>query len=74
MPVIGNPDNETLLASAGTGIRYDISQWDLFDRWRPQSDFLQNLELSLRVPFYMNDLQGHDDLKPRFIFGITESF
>lgn len=75
MPIVGSADNDNLLASAGTGVRYDISQWDLFDRWRPQSKFLQQLELSFRVPFYMHDLQGNnDDLKPRFIFGISENF
>jgi hypothetical protein len=73
-PGLGNADSDPLLASIGAGIQYDISQWRKLRKWTAQSDFLNDLNLSLRMPFFMNDLQGHDDWQPRFVIGITESF
>ncbi len=75
MPVIADDQNKSLLASVGTGMTYDISELDALRRWTAQSKFLQKMQLSLRVPFYMHDLNnGHDEFKARFLFGISESF
>jgi len=74
MPVFGDPDNVPLLFSVGAGASYDVSQINSIRRWTAQSRFLQKLNLSLRVPFYMNNLNQHSNFKPRFVFGLSERF
>ncbi len=75
MPLVADDDNKSLLASVGTGMSYDISELNALRKWTAQSEFLQNLELSFRVPFYLHDLSNqHDDFKARFLFGISENF
>lgn len=73
-PVFDDAYPNNIMASLGTGITYDISSWNALNRWRPQSKFLQNLELSVRLPFYLHDLQGEDDFGVRFLFGVSERF
>ncbi len=63
-----------ILASLGIGMVYGTEQIPQVARWRSESRVLQNLEFSLRVPFYMSNLIGNDDLGFRLMFGITEYF
>jgi len=74
MPILGSNKDKSILASIGTGATYDLSALQTFSRWTAQSRFLQKLQLSLRMPFYMHSLNGHDDFKPRLVFGISETF
>jgi hypothetical protein len=73
-PHLGNEDSGPLLASIGAGVQYDVSQLRKLRKWTAQSEFLKNLNVSVRMPFFMNDLRGHDDWAPRFVIGISESF
>lgn len=63
-----------LLASVGTGLVFDVGALPVFDRWRPQSRFLQELQLSVRMPFYLHGLQGQDEFGARFVIGVSERF
>jgi hypothetical protein len=63
-----------ILASMGAGITFDAGSLPIFNRWKPQSRFLQDLQLSVRMPFFLNGLQSHDDWGARFIIGVSESF
>ncbi|MEX0773061.1 MAG: M1 family metallopeptidase [Balneolales bacterium] len=73
-PVFDEARQNNIMASMGTGFTYDISSWGAFNRWRSQSKFLQNVEISVRMPFYLHDLQGEDDFGARFVIGISERF
>ena len=63
-----------LLASIGTGVTFDLSSIPALRRWKPQSKLLQDLQLSVRMPFFMNGLQNHNDWGARFVIGVSESF
>jgi hypothetical protein len=58
----------------GTGLVFDVGALPVFDRWRPQSRILQELQLSVRMPFYLHGLQGQDDFGARFVIGVSERF
>ncbi|MEX0686442.1 MAG: M1 family metallopeptidase [Balneolales bacterium] len=73
-PVLDESRQNNFMASVGTGITYDLSSHRILNRWRPQSKFLQNLELSVRMPFYLYDLRGEDDFGARFMIGVSERF
>ncbi|MEX0779841.1 MAG: M1 family metallopeptidase [Balneolales bacterium] len=70
-PVFDENRPNNIMASVGTGIIYDLSSWSAFNRWRPQGHFLQNLEVSVRMPFYLHDLQDEDDFGARFVIGVS---
>jgi len=74
MPLIGSGSDELILASMGVGAVYDVSEIRSINRWISQSRFLQNLALSIRMPFYFNTENGNDEFDPKFIFGVSESF
>jgi len=62
-----------LVADAGIGVRYDVSEVGFLNRWTTQSDVLQNLSFVARFPFYVSDpdLIGEDDeLSGRWLIGI----
>ncbi|TNE72310.1 M1 family peptidase [bacterium] len=69
-----NSADKTLLASMFVGLSYDAGSLPMFNRWRPQSTFIQNLEFSLRMPFYMNGLQGRSDWNTFLLFGVSNNF
>lgn len=71
-PNLFSTGHETLLASFGGGITYDIGDIRKLQRWSAQSRILQNLSISLRVPVYLKDLQNHSDWRPRFVLGISK--
>ena len=48
-------DGGDLLADAGLGLRYDLSQLPFFQRYTGQSDVLPGLELVAKVPFWASD-------------------
>ncbi|MEX0928185.1 MAG: M1 family aminopeptidase, partial [Balneolales bacterium] len=73
-PVFDESGQNNILAGIGTGLTYDLASLNAFDRWRPQSRFLQKLSLSIRMPFYLHALQGNDDFGTRFVFGVSEQF
>lgn len=73
-PILSKAGLNNLLASAGVGASYSFDRFKPFSKWTPQSKFLQDLKLSVRVPFYMHGLQGRDDFGAWFVFGITDSF
>lgn len=73
-PVFEDDYHNNIMASLGTGISYDVASLSALNRWRPQSKFIQNLEISFRMPFYLHDLQGEDDFGARFVIGISEQF
>ena len=75
LPKIGDRSNP-LLASSGAGFSYKIADLPFLSDWRPQSRFIDGLELSVRVPFYVRDAEFEDDLNfsNRFVIGISESF
>jgi len=62
------------LASMGTGITFDVSALPVLRRWTPQSKVLQDLQLSVRMPFFLNGITGEDEWGSRFVIGISESF
>lgn len=66
--------SDPLLASIGTGVTFNVGGLSAFNRWRPQSKVLQNLQVSVRAPFFLNGLQGENDWGGRFVIGISESF
>ena len=74
MPLIGSSSDELILASMGVGATYDISRTTKIRKWISQSRFLQNLALSIRMPFYFNTANGQDEFDPKFIFGVSERF
>ncbi|TVQ10402.1 MAG: M1 family peptidase [Balneolaceae bacterium] len=69
-----NGGSDPILASVGVGVTYDVSALPWLSRWVPQSRLLQNLQLSVRMPFFLNGLQGHDDFGARFVIGVSERF
>jgi hypothetical protein len=71
--LLGNNTSESLLASFGGGIKYDIGDMHSLRKWTAQSSLLQNLSVSLRIPVYLKDLQNHNAWGPRFIVGISKS-
>lgn len=71
-PEFGSAD--PMLASLGTGVTFDVGALPVFNRWRPQSRLLQDLQVSVRMPFYMNGLAGQDDFGARFVIGVSERF
>jgi len=74
MPLVGDTDDDLVLASMGVGAVYDVSEISKIGKWTSQSRFLQNLTLSVRMPFYFNTTNGNDEFDPKFIFGVSESF
>lgn len=72
MPSMDSSD--PLLASIGTGATFDVGSLPVLSRWRSQSKFLQDLQVSIRMPFFLNGLTGHDDWGARFVIGVSESF
>ena len=64
---------DDLLADAGLGLRYDISEVDALRRWTGQSDVLQSMQIVARFPFYVSDperLGETDELAGRWLIGI----
>ena len=67
-------DDNRLDASLGIGARFDASELRALNRRIPQSYLLQDLDLSVQMPFFLNDFPGEDDWKPRFLFGVVHQF
>jgi hypothetical protein len=63
-----------VMISSGIGITFEPQNLAKLRRWVPQSDMLQKMKLSVRMPFFMYDLQGQNDFSPRLLFGISDSF
>lgn len=74
LPFKSNSADKTLLASMFVGLSYDASSLPMFKRWKPQSTFIQNLNFSVRMPFYMNGLQGRSDWNTLLVFGVSNTF
>lgn len=67
-------ETNPILASMGTGVTFDLGALPIFNRYRPQSRFLQDLQVSVRMPFYMNGLVNENDFGARFVIGVSERF
>jgi hypothetical protein len=63
-----------MLASVGTGVTWDVSALPVFDRWRSQSRLVRDLQLSVRMPFFLNGITGEDEFGARFVIGVSERF
>lgn len=74
LPFRENSADKTLLASMFVGLSYDAGSLPMFNKWRPQSDFLKNFELSLRMPFFMTGLQSRSEWNTLLVFGISNNF
>ncbi len=72
---IPSPDSPWL-ASAGAGLMFDFAEIPRFDRWTAQSALLSGLQVSIRSPFYLHGIQGHDDFEPteRWMIGVSKAF
>ena len=73
MPIVGDPSDDFVLASIGAGATYDLSRLRALRKWTAQSRFLQDFELSLRVPFFMH-LADENLWEPQFVFGVAKNF
>ncbi len=66
---------ENLLADAGIGVRYDVSEVDALSRWIRQSEVLQGLEIVAKFPLWASDPEridaGQDPLAFRWLIGIS---
>jgi len=71
-PEFGQAD--PMLASLGTGLTFDAGSLPVFNRWRPQSRVLQDLQISVRMPFYLHGITGEDAFGARFVIGVSERF
>jgi hypothetical protein len=58
----------SLVADAGVGATYDVSRLNLINRLVPQSDVLQTLRLTARLPFWLSDPQKVDPDENAFAF------
>lgn len=67
-------NDSPLLASIGAGASYSFQRNRYLQPWRAQSSFLQDLEVSVRIPFYLHDLSNEDDMGFRFMIGVSERF
>jgi hypothetical protein len=66
--------NDPILASMGVGVVYNIAELPAIKRRAAQSRVLENLTLSLRIPFFLNEVTNENDFRARFVIGITENF
>ena len=73
-PIFSGNNRDFFMASTGVGITYDISSLRALNKYAAQSELVNNLKLSLRMPFYMNGLRGEDDFGTWFLFGISDNF
>lgn len=71
-PAMGTSD--PVLASLGVGMVYHVNQLPALSRWRAQSRLVENLSVSVRMPFYMNGLTNDNAFGARFVIGVSESF
>ena len=65
---------KNILASSGAGFRYKLADLPFLSDWRPQSRFIDGLELSIRFPFYVREAIIEDEWDTHFVIGISESF
>jgi len=64
---------DDLVADAGFGVSYDLSQLGFLSRWTGQSDVLQQMKVVARFPLYVSDpelLGESDELDGRWMIGI----
>ena len=65
---------DDLVADAGIGARYAISEIPHLDRWTAQSDLLQGLDVVAKFPFYASDPglieAGQDEFAFRWLIGV----
>ena len=64
---------DDLIADAGLGVSYNLSQVGALDRWVGQSDVLQSMKVIARFPLYVSDPQllgETDELSGRWLIGI----
>lgn len=73
LPGIADTRNP-MLASSGTGFSYNVSELPFLENWRPQSRFIDGLEISIRMPFYIHDEGLITDFGSSLLFGVSESF
>ena len=73
LPVLGDTGT-ALLTSAGAGLSYRLADLPLLSDWRPQSRFIDGLELSIRMPLYLRETDLEDEFTPYLLFGVSESF
>ena len=66
--------NDPILASMGVGVVYNIAELPAIKRRAAQSRVLENLTLSVRMPFFLNEVTNENDFRARFVIGITENF
>lgn len=67
-------ENGDLLADAGFGLAYDVSQVRALQRWTGQSDVLSGLKLVVKFPVYANQnglTEEGDELAFRWFVGIS---
>ncbi|HYE58016.1 MAG TPA: M1 family aminopeptidase, partial [Rhodothermales bacterium] len=64
----------SLVADAGVGASYDVSQMNLLNKLVPQSDVLQSLRLTVKLPLWLSDPEkvdpDEDAFAFRYLFGI----
>jgi len=67
-------DADNLIADAGFGARYALSEIPHLDRWTAQSDFLQGLDVVAKFPVWASDPAlidaGEDELAFRWLIGV----
>lgn len=63
-----------VLSSMIAGISYNASDLALFNRWKPQSAVIRDLQFSIRLPFYMNNLKGRGDWHGFVMIGVSNTF
>lgn len=73
-PIFSGNNRDFMMASMGAGVTYDISSMRALSKYAAQSELVNNLKLSFRMPFYMNGLRGEDDFGTWFLFGISDNF
>jgi hypothetical protein len=65
---------DALVADAGFGARYSISEIPHLDRWTAQSDFLQGLDVVAKFPVWASDPgliePNEDELAFRWLIGV----
>lgn len=67
-PFLAGFDPNGLIADAGFGVRYNVSELSRLQRWTAQSDVLQNLDLVARFPVWASDPGLIDDNQEEFAF------
>ena len=69
--------NTRFVGDAGLDVRYNFAKLDLLKRWIPQSDVLQGMNLSLKMPFWVShpDQLGEDHtFRFRWRLGLETDF